>query len=346
MSSLSGQTGKDARKSMAMNDQKIVSVPVVLAEPFYMSEEALCEISCLGGYSVVNAVNEQDLTAKLRGSLDVRIIVTEYVPVNDAVLRQAPDLKGVIAYGAGYDHIDVEAMKQKGVMVCNCRGENSEAVAELAFGLLLSLLRRLHRVDPWVRAGKWMDAGRVLPEWSSGRELWKKTLGVIGLGQIGTRVVRIAKGFDMNIIGYDPVMNPDHYGRLDVKPVSLTELLSCSDIVTLHVPLTAKTEKMLDSRALAGVRPGMILVNTSRGKVIDEEALIGALQTGRIGGAALDVFATEPLSPGHPLTMMDNVVLSPHLGALTQEAGDRLSGAVARQARNILEGQMPEYLIC
>ena len=328
-----------------MNDHKILSVPIVLAEPFYMSDEALYEISRLGVYVVINAVNDQDLAAKIGGSLDVRIIVTEYVPVNDAVLRQVPGLKGVIAYGAGYDHIDVEAMKRKGVKVCNCRGENSEAVAELAFGLLLCLLRRINRADPWVRAGEWMTAGRVLPEWASGQELWKKTLGVIGLGQIGSRVTRIAKGFDMNIIGYDPLMNPDHYGRLGVKLVSLTELLSCSDVVTLHVPLTPKTEKMIDSRALAGVRSGMVLVNTSRGKVIDEEALIDALQTGRIGGAALDVFATEPLPPGHPLTVMDNVVLSPHLGALTQEAGDRLSGAVARQAMDILEGRMPEYLI-
>ena len=330
---------------MEMNDQKILSVPIVLAEPFYMSEEALYEISRLGGCAVVDAVNAQDLVVKIGGSLDVRIIVTEYIPVNDVVLRQVPGLKGVIAYGAGYDHIDVEAMKRKGVMVCNCRGENSEAVAELAFGLLLCLLRRIHQADPWVRAGEWMDTGRVLPEWASGRELWKKTLGVIGLGQIGSRVARIAKGFDMNVIGYDPLMNPDHYDRLGIKPLSLTELLSCSDVVTLHVPLTAKTEKMLDSRALAGVRPGMVLVNTSRGKVIDEETLIDALQTGRIGGAALDVFAAEPLPPGHPLTMMDNVVLSPHLGALTQEAGDRLSSAVARQAREILEGRMPEGLI-
>ena len=244
-----------------MNDHKILTAPIVLAEPFYMSDEALCEISRLGGHAVVDAVNDQDLAAKIGGSLDVRIIVTEYVPVNDAVLLQAPGLKGVIAYGAGYDHIDVEAMKRKGVTVCNCRGENSEAVAELAFGLLLSLLRRIHRADPWVRAGEWTAAGRVLPEWASGRELWKKTLGVIGLGQIGTRVARIAKGFDMNVIGYDPLMNSDHYDRLGVKPVSLTELLSCSDVVTLHVPLTSKTEKMIDSRAV-----GMCTTGNDSGK--------------------------------------------------------------------------------
>jgi phosphoglycerate dehydrogenase-like enzyme len=149
----------------------------------------------------------------------------------------------------------------------------------------------------------------------------------------------------MKIIGYDPFMNPEQYSRLEVEPVVLSELLSRSDVVTLHVPLTPETEKMLDSRALASVKPGMILVNTSRGRVIEEEAFIDALQTGRIEGAALDVFTNEPLPPGHPLAKMDNVVLSPHLGALSREAGDRLSDSVVRQVREILEGRTPEGLI-
>ena len=327
-----------------MSDQRILNVPVVFADRFYMSQKALNEIAPLGGYTVAGAVDSGDLAEKI-GSSAVKVIVSEYVPLNDAVLKQAPALKGVIAYGAGYDHIDVEAMKRKGVMVCNCRGQNSQAVAELTFGLLLCLLRKIHQTDPWVREGKWAKAGRALPEWTSGRELWRKTLGVIGLGQIGARVAGIAKGFDMRVIGYDPFMNPDHYGRLGVEPVALAELISRSDVVTSHLPLTPDTERLIDSRMLASAKPGMILVNTSRGKVVDEEALINALQAGRIGGAALDVFAVEPLPSGHPLTAMDNVVLSPHMGAMTQEAGDRLSDAVARQARDILEGRLPEYLI-
>lgn len=328
-----------------MNDHRILSAPIVLADRFYLSEKALNEFTGLGGYAFAGAITAEDLANKIGGSSTVQVIVSEYVPVNDTVLSRSPALKGVIAYGAGYDHIDVAAMKRKGVTVCNCRGANAQAVAELTFGLLLSLLRRIYRADPWVRKGGWMQAGRTLPEWASGRELWKKTLGVIGLGQIGSRVVRIAKGFDMTIIGYDPFVDADYYRRLEVTPVDLAELLSRSDVVTLHLPLTPATEKMLDSRTLAGVRPGMILVNTSRGKLIDELALTDALQTGRIGGAALDVFAVEPLPPGHPLTTMDNVVLSPHLGALSREAGDRLSDSVARQAKAILKGRMPEYPI-
>jgi phosphoglycerate dehydrogenase-like enzyme len=322
-----------------------LSAPVVLADRFYMSEKALAEISSLGGYTWAEAKDGVDLADKIGGSSAVKVIVSEYVPVNLQVLGRAPGLKGVIAYGAGYDHIDATALSQSGIKVCNCRGENAQAVAELAFGLLLSLLRRIHKADPWVRAGDWVKAGRALPEWASGHELWKKTLGVIGLGQIGARVIRIAKGFDMKIIGYDPFINPALYNQMGVEPAPLAELLSRADVITLHIPLTSATEKLLDSRAFAAVKPGMVLVNTSRGKVIEERALIEALQTGRIKGAALDVFATEPMPPGHPLTKLENVVLSPHMGALSQEAGERLSDSVARQVRDILEGRPPECLI-
>ena len=322
-----------------------LSVPVVFADRFYMSERALAEISSLGGYAWAEAKDEADLAEKIDGSPSVKVIVSEYVPVNLQVLGHAPGLKGVIAYGAGYDHIDANGLSGKGIKICNCRGENAQAVAELAFGLLLALLRRIHRADPWVRAGDWVKAGRGLPQWTAGQELWRKTLGVIGLGQIGSRVIKIAKGFDMKIIGYDPFINPELYTRMGVEPASLAELLSQADVVTVHVPLTSTTEKLLDSRAFASMKRGMILVNTSRGKVIEENTMVEALQTGGINGAALDVFAVEPLLPGHPLTALENVVLSPHMGALTLEAGDRLSDSVARQVRDIIEGRPPECLI-
>ena len=322
-----------------------LSAPIVLADRFYMSEKALAQISFLGEYVWAEAKDGVDLADRIGGSSSVKVIVSEYVPVNLQVLGRAPGLKGVIAYGAGYDHIDARALSQRGIKVCNCRGENAQAVAELAFGLLLSLLRRIHRADPWIRAGDWVKAGRALPEWACGQELWRKTLGVIGLGQIGARVIKIAKGFDMKIMGYDPFINPALYNQMGVEPVPLAELLSRADVITLHIPHTSATEKLLDSRAFAAVKLGTVLVNTSRGKVIEERALIEALQTGRIKGAALDVFATEPLPPDHPLTKLENVVLSPHLGALSQEAGDRLSDSVARQVRDILEGRPPECLI-
>ena len=328
-----------------MKESSVRSAAVVFADRFYMSGQSLAGIGGLGGFAYADAQGAADLAEKIGGSEAVKIIVSEYVPVDDVVLARAPALRGAIAYGAGYDHMDVETLKRRGVLACNCRGQNAVSVAELAFALMLNLMRGIRRADPWIREGLWAEAGRTLPEWATGHELWGKTLGVIGLGQIGARVVRIAKGFDMEILGHDPFINPGQYERLGVVPLGLADLLSRSDVVTLHVPLTPETERMLDSCTLKAAKPGMVLVNTSRGRVVDEEALMEALRDGRLAGAALDVFSTEPLGPEHPLVRMDNVILSPHIGALSREAGDRLSDSVFRQARDILEGRSPEGLI-
>ncbi|HQG30400.1 MAG TPA: hydroxyacid dehydrogenase [Deltaproteobacteria bacterium] len=328
-----------------MTDLSVSSAAVVCADRFYLSDEAQAELARLGGLAWADASDALDLAEKIGGSWAVKVIVSEYVPLNDEVLDRAPGLKGVIAYGAGYNHIDVSAMRHASVQTCNCPGKNSQAVAELVFGLLLSLLRRIPAADPWVRTGGWAETGMTLPGWIYGRELWGKTLGIVGLGHIGVRVAKIAKGFDMKAIGCDPSLDSEQLSSLGVEPVTLSELLSRSDIVTLHVPLVPETEGMIDEAALAAAKPGVILVNTSRGRVIDEDALVRGLRTGHIGGAALDVFASEPLMSSHPLAGFENVILTPHIGALTREAGDRLSDSVARQARDILEGRLPEGLI-
>jgi phosphoglycerate dehydrogenase-like enzyme len=250
----------------------------------------------------------------------------------------------VIAYGAGYDHIDVEVAAKRGVLVCNCQGENAQAVAEMTFGLLLCLSRKIHLSDRYIREDHWKRTeSAALPEWVMGRELQGKIIGIIGLGQIGSRVARIARGFEMKILAYDPYARAQ--GSILVENTGLEGLLSRADIVTLHVPLTPATEKMINGRTLAAMKPNALLVNTSRGKVIDESALLEALQEKRIGGAALDVFANEPISGNHPFAKLENVVLSPHIGAMTHEAAERLSDAVARQARDILEGRRPRCLI-
>jgi phosphoglycerate dehydrogenase-like enzyme len=327
-----------------MASKECLSGPVVFADRFFMSEKSLTEISSLGGYVWADAKDYLELSDRLSGFRSARIIVSEYVSINSLVLERAPGLRGVIAYGAGYDHIDVEAAAQRGVLVCNCGGENAEAVAEITFGLLLCLSRKIHLSDRYVRENHWKRGeGEALPEWVMGTELQGKTLGIIGLGQIGSRVARIAKGFEMKILAYDP------FARIQrsawVKSAPFDDLLSQADIVTLHVPFTPTTEKMIDSRALAAMKRKALLVNTSRGKVIDEAALLKALQEKRIGGVALDVFAEEPISGDHPFAKLGNVVLSPHIGALTQEAGERLSWAVARHTRDILEGRRPQCLI-
>ncbi len=327
----------------AMQDKQVgLSAPVVLADRVYMSEKALEEISCLGGYAWAEAEGDRDLAEKIDGSPSVKVLVSEYVPINARVMDRAPGLKGIIAYGAGYDHVAVEEATRRGVQVCNCRGENAQAVAELTFALLLALMRKINLADPWVRADEWPKAGRALPEWVVGGELRGKTLGLVGVGQIGSRVARIASGFEMKVLAFDPFLKNFPAG---ITIVSLENLLSLADIFSFHVPLTARTERMMDRQALQKMKPEAVIVNTSRGKVFDEVALVEALETQQIKGAALDVFADEPIGWDHPLVKMKQVVLTPHIGALTREAGERLAAAVARQARDILEGRPPECLI-
>jgi D-3-phosphoglycerate dehydrogenase len=327
-----------------MAGRETFSVPVVFADRFFISEKSLAEISALGGYAWADAKDHLDLANRLSGSTSVRVLVSEYVPINAVVLERAAGLKGVIAYGAGYDHIDVELADQRGIVVCNCPGENAQAVAEMTFGILLCLIRKIHRSDRYVREDGWKRTdSAALPEWIMGEELRGKTLGIIGLGQIGSRVARIARGFDLKILGYDPFVQTQ--GLAWVENTPLEKLLSQADIITLHVPLTSSTEKMINARALKTMKPEALLINTSRGRVIDEPILLEALKEKWIGGAALDVFAKEPISGDHPLARLDNVVLSPHIGAMTQEAGGRLSDAVARQVRDILQGRKPECLI-
>ncbi len=323
----------------------LISAAVVFTDPFFISEKCLQEISAWGGYFWTKAKDHTELAQQLRQSPAVKIIVSEYMEISREVIENAPNLKGIIAYGAGYDHIDVRAASEKGIVVCNCRGENAQAVAELTFGLLLCLLRKINRADQWLREGSWVKALRALPSWLTGRELFKKTLGIIGYGQIGSRVAKIAQGFSMEVLAFDPFISSLPRGLEIGKFVSLTDLLTRADIITLHVPLTEETQEMINEGNIALMKPGVILVNTSRGRVIAEDALLEALEGGKIGGAALDVFAQEPISADHPLNKFENVILTPHIGALTAEAGERLSAAVTRQIRDIMAGRPPECLI-
>ena len=325
-----------------MRGKDVSSAAVVFADRFFMSEKSLAEISTLGGYIWADASGPADLARRLSRMPSARVLVSEYVQVNASLLKKAPQLRGIISYGAGYDHIEVQTAAERGVMVCNCRGENAQAVAELTFATLLALIRKIREADRWVRENGWSKQGRALPAWVAGRELYSKTMGIIGLGQIGTRVARIAAGFGMKVLGHDPFARPM---TADLEPVPLEILLSGADFISLHVPLTDGTLNMIDARALREMKPGVFLINTSRGKVVDGSALWNALKEKRIAGAALDVFQEEPISADHPFTSLDNVILTPHLGGLTEEAGDRLSDSITRQIRDILLGRKPEGLI-
>lgn len=234
-------------------------------------------------------------------------------------IEAAPRLRIIARHGAGYDTVDVAAAREHGVAVTVTADANAVSVAEHAFALILAVVRRVAAADAGVRQGSWDQARRA----AVGLELDGKTLGLVGFGRIGQRVARMAAAFDMTVLATDPAADAAVARELGVRPAPLPELLAASDVVSLHVPLLPATRGLIDARALAGVRPGAVLVNTSRGGLVDEAALVDALDRGLLSGAGLDVFEEEPLPAGSPLLRAD-VTLTPHCGGQTVEAMRRV----------------------
>jgi D-3-phosphoglycerate dehydrogenase len=224
----------------------------------------------------------------------------------DRVFAGCPRLRMVSVWGTGTDHVDLAAAARHGVTVTNTPGVSAISIAEHTLALLLAVARRIPQVDRATRAGEW-PRGRSV-------ELHSKTCGIVGLGAIGRQFAKLAAGVGMRVTAW--TMHP----RAGDPVVPLEELYRTSDVISLHVRLSSKTEGMIDAEQFALMKPGAILVNTARGAIVQEIALIDALTSGRIAGAGLDVFATEPLPPGHPLTALDNVVLTPHCAGITPEA--------------------------
>jgi len=251
-------------------------------------------------------------------------------------LARAKKLKIIGKQGVGYDSIDVDAAQRHGIPVCRTPGVNSEAVAEMAMTLALSIARRAAEMDRMIRAGAKVDRSELL-----GLEMWQKTVGVVGMGNIGTRSARKWRGaFDANIIGYDPYVEP--WKDISHRKVSrLEELLKEADLVTLHVPLTEETRQLIGKEQLALMKKDAILVNTSRGGVVDEAALYDALKSGKLFGAGLDVWETEPPLKGHPLLELPNVVATPHAAGGTYDTQVRSSMQVAQQVVEALQGKPP-----
>ena len=229
-------------------------------------------------------------------------IIPEHVLVDDAFLAQAPRLR-FVQVGAGYDNVDLAACSRRGVQVCNAAGLNADAVAEHVMALLLCHYKNICPLNRFMRTG----GSTPLPDYHGG-ELSGRTLGLVGLGHIGRAVAVRAQAFGLRVLGWS-------YRPIEISgvaPVSLAQLFAESDIVSLHVPLTDDTRQLIDAAALAQMKPGALLINTARGGLIDEAALVRALQRGTISGACLDVFAEEPLPAESSLRQLDNVILTPH----------------------------------
>lgn len=249
------------------------------------------------------------------GDFDGLVIGTEKLTRD--LFARAKRLKVVIKYGVGIDNIDALAAREFGVRVLNLPGINSVTVAEMALGLMLAAARRISEGDRVIRNGHW--------EGLIGTSVVGKTLGVIGTGSIGCSLARLVSGLEMNILGYDIQHNHDFLAS-GGRYVPLDQLLESADIISLHLPLNEQTRHFMDVEKLARVKKGAYLINTSRGQVVDEEALLEALKCGRIAGAALDVFEQES-SPLNGLKEMDNVVFTPHIGAYTEETLRRMDDA-------------------
>jgi D-3-phosphoglycerate dehydrogenase len=234
------------------------------------------------------------------------------------VLRGAPSLKVVVRVGTGLDSIDVEVARERKVRVANTPAANAVSVAELVFGLLIALERHLAVATADLRLGVW-DKGRYV-----GRELAGQRIGIVGFGRIGRAVATRARAFDMQVGWSDPLVSQPPPGFEWARRSALSELLPACDVMTLHLPLTADTRGLIGAGELSVMKPTAVLVNCARGGVVDEAALLAALREGRLRGAALDVFETEP--PGaHPLLELPNVIATPHIGATTHEAQTRAS---------------------
>lgn len=302
---------------------------VLVAAPLH--EKALEVLKNAGFEIVYEEYPDEDRLLELVRDADA-IIVRSKPKVTRKVIEAAPKLKVIGRAGVGLDNIDLEAAKERGIKVVNSPGASSRSVAELAVGLMFAVARKIAFADRKMREGVWAKKQCM------GIELEGKTIGVIGFGRIGYEVAKIANALGMKVLLYDPKPNEERAKEVGGKFVSLEELLKESDVVTLHVPLLDATYHLINEERLKLMKKTAILINAARGAVVDTEALVKALKEGWIAGAGLDVFEEEPLPADHPLTKLDNVVLTPHIGASTEEAQMRAGVQVAEQIVEILKG--------
>lgn len=280
---------------------------------------------------VENKTITADELLQVVGDYDA-LIVRGRTKVTAAVLTAGMKLKVVGRAGVGVDNIDLAAAKEHNVTVVNSPMATTVAVAELTLGLMLAAVREIARADAGLKAGNW------LKKELEGTELCGKTLGVIGFGRIGASVAQRAKAFEMKVIGYDPNIKSEDIKARGGEPVSLDDLLAKSDMITMHLPLTADTKSMLNDAAFAKMKEGVYIICAARGGVIDEAALLAALNSGKVAGAALDVFAAEP--PGlTDLVAHPRVVETPHIGAQTVEAQGRAAKDISEEVLAALDGK-------
>ena len=287
-----------------------------MSKPVVLLAEQLspATVDALGPDFEVRQVDGTDRPALLEALAEANaILVRSATQVDAEAIAAAPNLKIIARAGVGLDNVDTPAATKAGVMVVNAPTSNITSAAELAVGHIISLARHIPNANASMKAGDWKRSKYT------GVELFEKTVGIVGLGRIGTLVVDRLKGFGVNLVAYDPYVTPARASQLGVQLLSLEELMAQSDFITIHIPRTPETTGLIGEAEFALARPELRIVNCSRGGIIDENALRDALESGKIAGAALDVFVTEPPS-NRDLLDQPNLQLTPHLGASTVEA--------------------------
>jgi D-3-phosphoglycerate dehydrogenase len=265
------------------------------------------------------------------------IVVRSGTEISAPIIEAAPQLSVIARAGVGVDNIDVSAATRCGVLVVNSPLGNTLAATEHTLGLMLAAARRIPQAAATLKAGAWDRKSFV------GRQLFEKTIGLVGLGKVGSEVARRAAAFGMTVIAHDPYVTQQQADAVGAELVSgIDELAAQADFVSLHCALTPDTQGMIDQRVLAMMKRDSVLINCARGGLVDEDDLLAALLDGQIGGAALDVFAREP-TPNEELLNLDNVIATPHVGASTEEAQDAVAVDAARQVKDVLEGRLPRY---
>ena len=270
-----------------------------------------------------------------------RQVIAPHFQVTDALLAKTPNLVAVSSNGAGYDTVDVDACTAQGIAVVNQSGGNREAVAEHALAMMLTLSKRIIEADRHLRSGKAHERNAF-----TGRELLNKTVGVLGIGNVGGRLAELCQGlFKMRVLAYDPFMTAEQVKARGGEKVELDELLAQADFVSVHCPLTKASRKMMGAAQFARMKPEAYFVTTARGFIHDETALADALEKKQIAGAGLDVWEDEPPPSEHPLMRFDNVLVSPHTAGGTVEARENMSRFAAEQVLEILDGKKPPRLV-
>ena len=329
---------------------------IVIADPIFLTEEYKARLEALGVLEVYDNV-PWSMEEFLKRVKDAEIVVVGRYGFKAEAFHSAPKLEMISLWQTGCDNVDLEAATEHNVLVSNVPNYAFDSVAEFVFVLALNLLRKTCTADSMLRdpssrqlycplifrkactVDPMLVKGRFDWRYYLGNELMGKTLGVIGTGSIGKRVIQIAHGFNMNILSTTAHPSPEREKKLEVKFVDIDTMLSECDILTLHLPLTKETEHMIGASQLAKMKPTAVLINTARGKLIDEEALVDAIRGRKIAGAGLDVFENEPLPINSPLLDLDNVILTPHIAFLTEESIDECTCICIENVETFLSGK-------